>query len=152
MDGFALGRFRSAQERTFAQAHAELKAGRKRSHWMWFIFPQIRGLGQSETARFYGVASSAEAQAYLADSVLGPRLVETSELTLSHKDMTAREIFGVPDDLKLRSCATLFASVPDAPPVFQRVLDRFFAGAADERTLALLHEDPQYLATTRRGC
>jgi uncharacterized protein (DUF1810 family) len=143
MDGFDLARFRSAQERTFAQAAVELKSGRKRSHWMWFIVPQLRGLGQSETARFYGVVSSAEAQAYLADPVLGPRLVETSELALAHEGMTAREIFGAPDDLKLRSCATLFASVPDAPPIFQRVLDRFFEGVADERTLALLAENAQ---------
>jgi uncharacterized protein (DUF1810 family) len=142
MDDFDLARFRSAQERTFAQAHAELTAGRKRSHWMWFIFPQLRGLGRSETARFYGVGSLAEAQAYLADPVLGPRLVEASALTLTHEGETAREIFGAPDDLKLRSCATLFASVPDAPPVFQRVLARFFEGVADERTLAMLQENP----------
>jgi uncharacterized protein (DUF1810 family) len=138
MDRFDLARFRAAQEGAFATAHAELKAGRKRSHWMWFIFPQMRGLGLSDTARFYGIASREEAEAYLADPTLGPRLIEACEALLTHEGATAREILGSPDDLKLCSCATLFSSLPGAPAVFQRLLDRFFDGAADARTLALL--------------
>ena len=141
MDSFDLARFRSAQEGAFATALAELKAGRKRSHWMWFIFPQLRGLGHSETAKFYGLASRGEAQAYLADPVLGPRLLQACEALLAHEGATAREILGTPDDLKLRSSVTLFATLPEAPPEFQRVLDRYFDGAADPRTLALIPQN-----------
>src|SRR4051812_47935887 len=124
MDRFNLARFRAAQEGVFAAALAELKAGRKRSHWMWFIFPQLRGLGRSETAQYYGIGSREEAQAYLADPTLGPRLIEACGLLMTHEAATAREILGSPDDLKLRSCATLFASLPGAPPIFQQMLDR----------------------------
>jgi uncharacterized protein (DUF1810 family) len=142
MDRFDLARFRTAQEGVFATAHAELKAGRKRSHWMWFVFPQMRGLGSSETARYYGIASRAEAAAYLADPTLGPRLVAACEALLAHEGATAREILGSPDDLKLRSCATLFSALPGAPPIFQRLLERYFDGVADARTLALLSDGP----------
>ena len=138
MDPFNLARFRAAQSSVYERARAELLAGAKRTHWMWFLFPQLRGLGLSETARLYGIGSQAEAAAYLADPVLGPRLIALSEIALGHADRTARELFGSPDDLKLRSCATLFAAPPDAPPVFGRVLDQFFAGMADPRTQALL--------------
>jgi len=141
MDRFNLARFRAAQEGAYAAAHAELKAGRKRSHWMWFIFPQMRGLGRSETARFYGIGSRAEAEAYLADPTLGPRLIEACRAMLAHEGATAREILGAPDDLKLRSCATLFSALPEAPPVFRRLLDRYFDGDADARTLALLGDN-----------
>lgn len=141
MDRFDLARFRAAQEGVVATALAELRAGRKRSHWMWFVFPQLRGLGRSETARFYGIGSRAEARAYLADPVLGPRLIEACEAALAHEGATARDIFGTPDDLKLRSCATLFAALAGAPPVFARVLRRFFEGRPDERTLSLLADE-----------
>jgi uncharacterized protein (DUF1810 family) len=141
MDRFDLARFRAAQEGVFAKAHAELNAGRKRSHWMWFIFPQLRGLGSSEMSRFYGVGSRAEAAAYLADLVLGPRLIAVCDALLAHDGVTARSILGAIDAVKLQSCATLFSSLPDAPPVFLRLLDRYFDGAADERTLALLSDE-----------
>jgi uncharacterized protein (DUF1810 family) len=138
MDPFNLARFTAAQRGTFETARAELQAGRKRSHWMWFMFPQMRGLGSSATAQFYGVGSRAEAEAYLADPELGARLVELADIMAGLDAGSARDIFGAPDDLKLCSCATLFASLPDAPPVFQRILDRYFDGAPDARTLALL--------------
>ena len=133
-----LARFRAAQDGVFEAARAELTAGRKRSHWMWFISPQLRGLGSSETARFYGVASRAEAEAYLADPVLGPRLIALAEIVAGLQAGSARDIFGTPDDLKLRSCATLFAALAAAPPVFQRLLDRYFEAKPDARTLELL--------------
>jgi uncharacterized protein (DUF1810 family) len=105
---------------------------------MWFIFPQLRGLGASETARFYGLASRDEAMAYLADPLLGPRLIELSGIVAALDAGSAHDIFGTPDDLKLRSCATLFAALPGAPPAFQAVIDRYFGGVADARTLAIL--------------
>ncbi len=115
-------------------------AGAKRSHWMWFIFPQLRSLGRSETARFYGIGSSAEAQAYLADPVLGPRLIELCEIVAASAAPDARALFGSPDDLKLRSCVTLFGALPGAAPTFQAVLNRFYAGEPDDATLKLLAE------------
>lgn len=138
MERFDLARFRAAQGDAFAAAHAQLQAGRKRSHWMWFIFPQMRGLGRSETAQHYGIGSAAEAQAYLADPILGPRLVAACEALLTHDGLTAREILGTPDDLKLRSCMTLFSRLPGTSPEFARVLERYFDGEPDPRTLALL--------------
>jgi uncharacterized protein (DUF1810 family) len=138
MDPFDLERFRRAQTGVFETARAELKAGAKRSHWMWFIFPQLRGLGSSAMAETYGIGSLAEAEAYLADPTLGPRLIELFEIALSHADKTPRALFGSPDDLKFRSCATLFSALPNAPPTFAMALDRFFGGAPDPRTLALL--------------
>jgi uncharacterized protein (DUF1810 family) len=138
MDPFDLERFRRAQAGVFETARAELKAGAKRSHWMWFMFPQMRGLGSSAMAETYGIGSLAEAEAYLADATLGPRLLELFEIALSHENMTARALFGSPDDLKFRSCATLFSALPNAPPAFSLALDRFFGGSQDARTLALL--------------
>jgi uncharacterized protein (DUF1810 family) len=135
-----LARFADAQEGVYENACAELRAGRKRSHWMWFIFPQLRGLGASAMARTYGIASRAEAAAYLADPLLGPRLVAVFEIVLGHADLSLREIFGTPDDLKFRSFATLFAALPDAPPVFAKALARFCEARPDPRTLALLAE------------
>jgi uncharacterized protein (DUF1810 family) len=137
-DPFDLNRFVSAQRDVFPAALREIQEGRKQSHWMWFIFPQIAGLGTSETARFYAIGSRAEAEAYLDHPVLGRRLVECAGAALQHSDRTALEIFGRPDDLKLRSSATLFASVSGPDSAFQRVLDHFFAGQPDERTLELL--------------
>ena len=138
MDLFDLARFHAAQERDFAAAREELLSGRKRGHWMWWMFPQMRGLGLSPTSAYYGIGSRAEAEAYLADPILRARLIELFEITLRRTDKTARQIFGTPDDLKLRSCATLFAALPGAPPVFAAALDLFFEGQPDPRTLALL--------------
>jgi uncharacterized protein (DUF1810 family) len=138
MDPFDLARFKTAQAGVFEQSRAELLAGRKRSHWMWFLFPQLRGLGSSETARYFGIGSRAEAEAYLADPELGGRLVEMFAIVAASPCASALALFGSPDDLKLRSSATLFASLDGAPPVFAAVLDRYFGGERDARTLGLL--------------
>lgn len=134
----SLTRFLDAQAGDYPAAYAELTAGRKRSHWMWYIFPQIRGLGFSETARYYGIADAAEAEAYLRHPVLGSRLVEIAQVLLGLPGSNATSIMGSPDDLKLRSCMTLFAVVPSTEPVFQAVLDKFFGGVKDAKTLQLL--------------
>ncbi|MBB4754355.1 DUF1810 domain-containing protein [Actinoplanes lobatus] len=130
-------RFVRAQDGVFEQALAELRAGRKRTHWMWFVFPQLAGLGSSPTARTYAVRDLGEARAYLGHPVLGPRLVRCAEAMLEHHGRTAEEILGYPDDLKLRSSMTLFARAADDPALFERVLDRYYDGP-DERTVALL--------------
>jgi uncharacterized protein (DUF1810 family) len=137
-DPHRLQRFVDAQAPVYAQVREELRAGAKTSHWMWFVFPQLRELGRSQTARLYGIGSLAEAQAYWRHPVLGPRMRECADLLLTHPDRSALQILGSPDDLKLRSSLTLFArAAPDAP-VFDRAPARFFAGAPDPRTLALL--------------
>jgi uncharacterized protein (DUF1810 family) len=128
-DPHHLSRFLDAQESSYPQALAELQQGRKRSHWMWYIFPQLAGLGRSVTAQYYGIKSLAEARAYLAHPVLGPRLVACCEAVLAIPDRSAHDIFGSPDDLKLRSCATLFAGVTPAGSVFERLLDKHYPGA-----------------------
>jgi uncharacterized protein (DUF1810 family) len=135
-----LERFVRAQERTYGTALAEVRGGRKRSHWMWYVFPQIAGLGFSETSQRYAIRSIAEARAYLAHPLLGPRLIECFEAALGVEGRTAHEIFGSPDDLKFRSCATLFACVTPPGSVFQRVLDQYFGGEGDPRTLELVRE------------
>jgi uncharacterized protein (DUF1810 family) len=135
-----LERFVRAQERTYQTALAEIRGGRKRSHWMWYVFPQIAGLGFSEMSRRYAIGSFAEARAYLAHPLLGPRLIECFEAALGIEDRAAHEIFGSPDDLKFRSCATLFACVAPSGSVFQRALDKYFGGEGDLRTLELVHE------------
>ena len=135
-----LKRFLDAQENDFERALAEIKRGRKQSHWMWYIFPQIAGLGSSETSRFYAVKDRAEAELYLAHPVLGARLVEISEALLEIEGKTANQIFGSPDDLKLKSSMTLFGSPENTHPVFQRVLDKYFNGAKDRRTLDLIDD------------
>ncbi|MFM9010064.1 MAG: DUF1810 domain-containing protein [Planctomycetota bacterium] len=137
-DPHDLARFVTAQEGAYARALAEIRAGRKRTHWMWFVFPQIVGLGSSSTARFYAIQDRAEAEAYLADPVLGLRLQAISGALLAVKGKTASEIFGFPDDLKLRSAATLFASVSEPGSVFERVLEKFFGGELDPETLRRL--------------
>jgi uncharacterized protein (DUF1810 family) len=137
-DPFDLDRFVRAQDRTYDRALAEVRAGRKRSHWMWFIFPQLQGLGASAMSDRYAIRDLAEARAYLGHPVLGPRLVEISEVALSVEGSSARRIFGYPDDLKLRSCATLFSEASEQPSVFHRLLDRFYDGVPDERTRQLL--------------
>ena len=136
-DPFDLQRFTTAQAPVFETALAELKAGRKRTHWMWFVFPQMRGLGASPTAQVFGVSSLAEARAYLAHPVLGERLRRCTEAVLALKDGDLGSIFGSPDDVKFRSSMTLFARASDAP-IFRAALDRYCEGRMDERTLALL--------------
>jgi uncharacterized protein (DUF1810 family) len=135
-----LARFVRAQERTYQTALAEIRSGRKRSHWMWYVFPQIAGLGFSETSQRYAIRNRAEARAYLAHPLLGPRLIECFEAALSVDGRTAHAMFGSPDDLKFRSCATLFACVTPPGSVFQRALDKYFGGERDPRTLELVHE------------
>ena len=137
-DPHDLDRFVLAQANDYEQALAEIRAGRKRSHWMWYIFPQIEGLGFSSMSRRYAIRSFDEARAYLDHPVLGRRLVECAEATLGVEGRSACEIFGSPDDLKLRSCATLFAAVTPPDSVFARLLDRFYEGKRDEKTLQLL--------------
>ncbi|MDY6997419.1 MAG: DUF1810 domain-containing protein [Actinomycetota bacterium] len=136
-DPFDLQRFVDAQEGVYPTVLAELRAGAKRSHWIWFIFPQLRGLGRSATAQHYGIASLAEAKAYLAHPVLGPRLRECAELLTAAKGRSAREILGYPDDLKVRSSMTLFLNA-GADQVFREVLDSFYDGQDDTATLDLL--------------
>lgn len=138
-DPFDLSRFKSAQERIYASVLAELRSGQKSSHWMWFIFPQIEGLGRSSTAQHYAIKSVAEARGYLKDPVLGARLLECAEILEGIEGRSASAIFGYPDDLKLRSSMTLFASVAEDPhSVFVRILEKYFEGEPDERTLELL--------------
>jgi uncharacterized protein (DUF1810 family) len=137
-DPHNLSRFLQAQEEIYEQALAEIKSGRKRSHWMWYIFPQFNGLGFSSTSRLYSIKSRAEAEAYLSHPVLGPRLVECVEAALAVEGRSAFDIFGTPDDLKLKSCATLFACVSPPGSVFERLLDKYFQGERDDKTLRLL--------------
>ena len=127
-----------AQEGIYATALAELQAGEKETHWMWFIFPQMRGLGTSVMAYVYGITGAEEARAYLAHPVLGPRLIACCEALLTHTDLTAEDILGDVDAMKLRSSMTLFAQVSESDSIFHRVLTRFCDGQPDERTLALL--------------
>ncbi len=137
-----LDRFVAAQDGVYPQALAELRAGRKRSHWMWFIFPQIAGLGQSEMARTYAIAGADEARAYLAHPVLGPRLMEVAQAVAAAAG-SADAILGGIDAVKLRSSMTLFAAVADDPLPFRAALDRFFGGEDDRATLGLLASAPR---------
>jgi uncharacterized protein (DUF1810 family) len=137
-DPHNLSRFLQAQAGVYEQALAEIASGRKRSHWMWFIFPQIDGLAFSSTSEFYSIKSLAEAKAYLEHPVLGPRLIACAEAALAVEGRTATEIFGSPDDLKLRSCATLFACASPPGSVFHRLLAKYHQGKSDDKTLRLL--------------
>jgi uncharacterized protein (DUF1810 family) len=139
-DAFDLQRFVDAQAGVYPRALEELRRGRKQTHWIWFVFPQLAGLGSSPTAQFYALRSLAEAQAYLAHPVLGPRLRESAAAVNAVEGRSAHEIFGSPDDLKFRSSMTLFQAAAPDEPVFGEALDRYFEGRADERTLALLRE------------
>lgn len=123
-----LQRFLEAQSDEYAAARAQLEIGRKDGHWMWFMFPNLDGLGKSIYARKYAIHNIEEAQAYLSHPVLGARLIRLSEILLNHRDKSAFEIFGTPDDLKLRSCMTLFAGISAETTVFRSVLDRFYSG------------------------
>jgi uncharacterized protein (DUF1810 family) len=138
MADFDLQRFVEAQERVYDQALAELRNGRKESHWMWFVFPQLAGLGRSSAAKFYGIGSAEEARAYLAHSVLGARLLECTNAVFRHPDRGAEAIFGSVDAMKFRSSMTLFERVAEDPAPFARALEQFNDGARDEATLALL--------------
>ncbi len=137
-DPFDLDRFVQAQNPVLAQVRRELGEGRKRGHWMWFVFPQLKGLGRSATARHYGIGSLAEARAYLAHPVLGPRLVECAGLVNRVEGRSVHQIFGSPDDLKFRSSVTLFASARPDAPVFRDALDKHFGGAPDPLTTDML--------------
>jgi uncharacterized protein (DUF1810 family) len=137
-DDFDLDRFVAAQAPLIEQVKRELRAGEKRSHWMWFVFPQLAGLGSSPMARRYAIASLDEAVAYLRHPVLGPRLVECAGIVNAVQGRTARAIFGSPDDLKLRSSMTLFGRADPAEPAFRAALERYFGGEEDPRTVALL--------------
>lgn len=137
-DPYSLDRFIQAQERDYDLALAEIEGGRKQSHWMWYVFPQLAGLGVSSISKHYAIKSRAEAQAYLRHPVLGPRLVESTTSTLALEGRTASEVFGSPDDLKLQSCATLFAAVSPPGSVFHQLIDKYFGGEHDERTLEWL--------------
>ncbi|WP_280155569.1 DUF1810 domain-containing protein [Piscinibacter sp. XHJ-5] len=136
-----LQRFAEAQDPLIERVREELQRGAKTSHWMWFVFPQLRALGRSATARHYGIESLAEAQAYWCHPVLGPRLKDCASLVLAVDGKTAHEIFGSPDDLKLCSCMTLFERAAPQEPVFGQVLDKYYRGERDPRTLALLQGD-----------
>src|SRR6516165_6594295 len=125
-DAYNLARFVSAHEGNYAEALAEIQSGRKRSHWMWYIFPQIDGLGWSATSKFYAIKNIDEARAYLNHPILGQRLLECAKAVLDVNDRAATEIFGSPDDLKLRSSATLFAQVSPAGSVFAQIIAKYF--------------------------
>lgn len=135
---YVLERFVQAQQAVYEQVMEELRAGRKRSHWMWFIFPQIEGLGRSEMARHYAISSKEEAAAYLNHPVLGPRLELCAQLVLSIEGKNLNEIFGDPDDMKFHSCMTLFASVAGSASIFQACLNKYCGGQPDPGTVARL--------------
>ncbi|MBQ3701225.1 MAG: DUF1810 domain-containing protein [Oscillospiraceae bacterium] len=135
---YDLDRFVKAQAYDYDAALREIRSGRKRSHWMWYIFPQLQGLGFSSTAQYYGIRDLEEAKAYMAHPVLGPRLTEISEALLGLDTCDPSAVMGYPDDLKLRSCMTLFEQAAPEQPVFGRVLEKYYAGRRDGRTLELL--------------
>ena len=137
-DRFHLERFVQAQQPVYKRVLAELQAGKKMSHWMWFVFPQIRGLGRSPVSIEFAIASSEEAIAYLQHPVLGPRLKECTQLVLEVNGGSATDIFGTPDDLKFRSCMTLFAQVSPENNVFERALQKYFNGVLDQLTIERL--------------
>jgi uncharacterized protein (DUF1810 family) len=134
-DAFPLERFVEAQSEVYADVVAELRAGQKQSHWMWFVFPQIRGLGNSPTAKQYAIVSRAEAVAFVEHPVLGPRLKECTQLVIDIEGRTIGQIFGYPDDLKFRSSMTLFATVTPDNEVFLKALQKYFRGEMDQATL-----------------
>ncbi len=135
---YDLSRFLEAQNNSYNTALREIRAGRKRSHWMWYIFPQIQGLGYSAMAQHYAIRDLGEAREYLQHPLLGPRLIEISEALLALDESDPRRVMGSPDDLKLRSCMTLFQCAAPDQPVFGKVLDKFYGGRPDGRTLEIL--------------
>lgn len=149
---YNLDRFLDAQKANYEQALLEILSGHKLTHWMWYIFPQLAGLGFSEISKRYAIANAVEAAAYLNHPVLGPRLLECAEAVVHVEGRSANEIFGYPDDLKLKSCATLFAAVQPPGSVFDRLLEKYYSGERDETTIQLLRredgnpgsDEPQY--------
>lgn len=139
-DRFDLGRFIRAQENIYRMALAELQSGQKRSHWMWYVFPQVDGLGYSSTTKYYSIKSLEEAKQYLDHPVLGKRLLECAETVLRVQGRTISQIFGYPDDMKLKSSMTLFASIAGADSVFIRMLEKYFGGERDAMTIHILDE------------
>lgn len=131
-------RFLAPHNLTYQRALEEIKRSKKQSHWMWYIFPQLRGLGKSDTAILYGIQDLREAENYYTHPVLGANLLEISKALLRIEHKSANEIFGYPDDLKLHSCMSLFAQIKNVDSVFQLVLDKYFNGAPDEQTIKLL--------------
>ena len=138
VDPYNLQRFVVAQDPVFEQVALELKSGRKQGHWMWFVFPQLKGLGTSLASTIFGISSKGEAEAYLSHPVLGRRLQSCTELVLLNSGPSVREIFGHPDDLKFHSCMTLFTSAMSGDCIFHKALQKYFAGEPDRRTLDLL--------------
>ena len=134
---YDLERFIRAQERDYAEALAEIRAGRKQTHWIWYIFPQIKGLGMSATSRHYGIADLGEARAYLADMTLRSRLLEISQALLDLPETDIGAVMGFPDDLKLRSSMTLFQLAEPEREIFQKVLDKYFGGEPDDKTIEI---------------
>lgn len=137
-DTFQLNRFLTAQQNSYTAALSELRAGRKQSHWIWYVFPQLKGLGMSANSELYGLSGLAEARAYLADPVLGQRLKESTNTMLTHRSRTAASVLGELDALKFKSCLTLFALADPSEKIFADALDCFFKGEQDARTLKLL--------------
>jgi uncharacterized protein (DUF1810 family) len=135
-----LDRFIEAQKTQYSIALAEIQHGQKRSHWMWYIFPQIKGLARSETANYFAIQNEEEAEDYLAHRILGSRLIEISTALLNLQEKDVQYIFGSPDDLKLKSCMTLFSFLPNSDPVFLAVLQKYFNGSKDLKTLRILDE------------
>jgi len=137
----SLQRFIDAQQSDYETALSEIKRGRKQSHWMWYIFPQIQGLGFSTTSKLYAIKNLKEAQAYLNHPLLGKRLKEITDGLINLPSNDAHEIFGSPDDVKLKSSMTLFASLPDADPIFESALKKFFKGEKDAKTLSIIKDE-----------
>lgn len=150
-DPHNLSRFVQAQAENYDQALSEIRTGRKRSHWMWYIFPQFDGLRSSSTSRRYAIKSIAEAEAYLRHPVLGPRLVECCEAVIGVNGRSAHDIFGSPDHMKLWWCATLFAQVSGPGSVFEGLLGKYFEGMPDQRTLHLIGAAPETQETRRHA-
>jgi len=141
MDTDNLERFLVAQESSFDMALREIRQGKKRTHWMWYVFPQVAGLGFSQTSKVYAIRDGAEAKRYLDHPVLRERLVTISRALLEQTTNSANQVLGNPDDVKLQSCMTLFAAVPGTDPVFQQVLDKYFSGMPDQKTLDILADN-----------
>ena len=139
MDKFNLNRFIKAQEETYSSAMDEIKSGSKYGHWMWFIFPQLEGLGSTEMTKKFSIKSLEEAKAYLKNAILGERLLESCEILLKLEDVSISDVMGFPDDLKLRSSMTLFESASSKNSIFSKVLDEYYESSRDNKTLDLLN-------------